>query len=835
MLRTLVVFLCVCFAAVTSAKLGETVPELAKRFGKSYKIEQTQPGKTYKFRSGRIRVDVVVANGVSVSETYLSDHPLTASGEPPNDIVRAILRTNVPKARWGEVEAVSFGADYALRSSDGAYVAILKYTGTQPENAVWIMTVGLRSSVRRSSGSTTASVTPPTSRAFAPQEATTSPTPLPATAGTAQAVSSPSPHSHFDEMKRKAELGEAESQYQVGLSYYKGDGVGKDFSEAVKWYRKAAEQGLAVAQGALARCYYTGEGVSKDSAEIVNWSRKAAEQGDAVGQNLLGMAYYYGQGVAKDAGEGVNWFRKAAEQGYAKAKGNLGLAYFQGEGVPKDITEAINWFRKSAEDGAPNGQLFLGLAYEHGTGVPNDFGEAAKWIRKAAEQGASRAESELGALYFQGRGMPKDFREAVRWSRKAVEQGDSVGQTNLGLAYYLGNGVPKSFSDAVKWFRLAAEQRLGKSQFMLGVLYARGEGVSKSFSEAAKWYRKAAEQGEADAQCNLGVLYSRGEGVTKDFAEAVMWYRKAAEGGNVQAQSNLGSSYARGEGVPKNDVEAYKWWLLAAAKGNESAKNNVALVEGKMTRDEIAEGQKLAREFTPHAGSFGRAEASTVGAVEARPKGAGTGFFITKDGYLITNEHVAGNGADVRLVTSDGVIPAKMVKSDAFDDLALLKAQGTFEPLPVITTRSVKLGDSVATIGFPNIVLQGFAPKFAHGEIASLSGSQDDARFFQISVPVQPGNSGGPLVDEQGNVIGVVCAKLNAKAALLSSGALPENVNYAIKGSFLLGFLESVPELTGKLKEPIADKAKFADVVEQARKATVLVLVYSGDVDVDKR
>ena len=183
-----------------------------------------------------------------------------------------------------------------------------------------------------------------------------------------------------------------------------------------------------------------------------------------------------------------------------------------------------------------------------------------------------------------------------------------------------------------------------------------------------------------------------------------------------------------------------------------------------------------------------------------RPFGSGTGFFITEDGYLITNEHVAGNGAQVRLVTEAGLISAKVVKVDAANDLALLKAEGKFAPLPVVSSRAVKMGSTVATVGFPNIGLQGFAPKLAKGEIAALSGAQDDPRYFQISVPVQPGNSGGALVDERGNVVGVVSAKLSVAAAVATSGALPENVNYAVKSSFLLSFLESVPEVAAKLK-----------------------------------
>jgi S1-C subfamily serine protease len=193
---------------------------------------------------------------------------------------------------------------------------------------------------------------------------------------------------------------------------------------------------------------------------------------------------------------------------------------------------------------------------------------------------------------------------------------------------------------------------------------------------------------------------------------------------------------------------------------------------------------------------------------------------------LITNNHVVKNATQIRLVTSVGFIAAKVVRVDAANDLALLKAAGRFASLPIAASRTMNLGGTVATIGFPNIGLQGFAPKLAKGEIASLSGAQDDPRYFQISVPVQPGNSGGALVDERGNVIGIVSAKLDASAALAASGALPENVNYAVKSSFLLSFLESVPAVSAKLKEPITADRKFADVVKSAQDAAVLVLVY---------
>ena len=201
-------------------------------------------------------------------------------------------------------------------------------------------------------------------------------------------------------------------------------------------------------------------------------------------------------------------------------------------------------------------------------------------------------------------------------------------------------------------------------------------------------------------------------------------------------------------------------------------------------------------------------------------------FFITADGYLISNYHVVKDSAKVRLLTGAGMVDAKVVQVDAANDLALLKTEGHFAPLPVASSRSVALGSTVATVGFPNIGLQGFSPKLAKGEIAALAGAADDARYFQVSLPVQPGNSGGALVDERGNVVGIVSAKLDAATALAASGALPENVNYAVKSSFLLSFLESVPDVAKKLKEPNTKDEKFEDVVRSAQAAAALVLVY---------
>ena len=362
-------------------------------------------------------------------------------------------------------------------------------------------------------------------------------------------------------------------------------------------------------------------------------------------------------------------------------------------------------------------------------------------------------------------------------------------------------------------------------QYQLGLYYFNGNGVTKDYLEAARWWRKAAGQGHAMAQYQFGLCNYAGYGVGQNYAEAARWWGKASEQGNALAQYNLGCCCFYGYGAAKNPVAADKWLQLAAAQGNENARQLLPRVEDLMSPEEIAKAQQAVRDFRPSQPADAGASATRGDTADSSPAASGTGFFVSDDGFLVTNEHVVRNAARIFLVAAAGRIPAGVVKVDARHDLALLKADGHFTPLPVTGSGTVQLGATVATIGYPNFRLQGQSPKLAKGEIAALSGVKDDPRFFQISVPLQPGNSGGALVDERGNVVGIVSAKLDANVALLTSGALPENVNYAVKSSFLLDFLDSVPGLSAKLKEPDTSPREFEEVVKSAEQATVLVLV----------
>lgn len=206
---------------------------------------------------------------------------------------------------------------------------------------------------------------------------------------------------------------------------------------------------------------------------------------------------------------------------------------------------------------------------------------------------------------------------------------------------------------------------------------------------------------------------------------------------------------------------------------------------------------------------------------------SGTGFFVSSQGHFVTCEHLVTNASNIMVKWGRNVAEASIVKTDSMNDLALLKVSQKSVPLNVVSSQDVKLGQSVFTIGFPNTAMQGTKPKLTKGAISSMAGMHDNLRQFQISAAIQPGNSGGPLVNESGAVIGLITSKLSDLAVLARTGSLPQNVNYALKSSFLLTFLNGIPEVAAAMQDSSQPPAEdFESAVKQVSESIVLVRVY---------
>lgn len=221
---------------------------------------------------------------------------------------------------------------------------------------------------------------------------------------------------------------------------------------------------------------------------------------------------------------------------------------------------------------------------------------------------------------------------------------------------------------------------------------------------------------------------------------------------------------------------------------------------------------------------------AALGADSAKSKksqSSGSGFLIGSNGTIVTNHHVIDGCESLRIHTQHFEYNARIVASDESNDLAVVQAEAPVK-LELLTIRSspAKLAEPVAALGYPLPGVLSPSVGASTGTISSLSGIRGDTRFIQINAPIQPGNSGGPLIDEHGAVIGVIVSKLNALYVARVTGDIPQNVNFAIGIRPLQTFLEA-RGIPYTVEEGLGENLSTA--AERATSATVQVICNPSD------
>jgi S1-C subfamily serine protease len=195
---------------------------------------------------------------------------------------------------------------------------------------------------------------------------------------------------------------------------------------------------------------------------------------------------------------------------------------------------------------------------------------------------------------------------------------------------------------------------------------------------------------------------------------------------------------------------------------------------------------------------------------------SGTAFFIDAAGHAITNAHVAGGCKAIKMALGNGrIVEASLVAKDVQNDLALLLVSPAPAAYAHFSAASSRQGEEIVSYGYPLAGALSTQGNLSTGIISALVGLGDDSRLLQISAPVQPGNSGGPLLDLEGSVVGVVSSKINALKVAAMTGDIPQNINFAIKSNVVLNFLETNGVTVGRSAakkvmavEDISDEAK---------------------------
>lgn len=205
---------------------------------------------------------------------------------------------------------------------------------------------------------------------------------------------------------------------------------------------------------------------------------------------------------------------------------------------------------------------------------------------------------------------------------------------------------------------------------------------------------------------------------------------------------------------------------------------------------------------------------------------SGTGIILTQDGVIATNAHVVDGCGRIAVQHGEKSIDAKLVKSDPRNDLAALQVSAQFPRSFQLAEQPAQLGAKIAVFGYPLYGTLTTGGNFTLGSVTGLSGSRDDQRYLQISAPVQPGNSGGPLIDKKGRLVGVVSAKLNAIAVAERTGDVPQNVNFAIRGAVLRSFLDANKINYAVATGPAGRDRSDTDLAAAAKAMSVLVLCH---------
>jgi len=226
----------------------------------------------------------------------------------------------------------------------------------------------------------------------------------------------------------------------------------------------------------------------------------------------------------------------------------------------------------------------------------------------------------------------------------------------------------------------------------------------------------------------------------------------------------------------------------ALQKNKQDKKNQEELLE-KIKKERMEEEERLAqikRDLKREQERLKREEDSKLYKV-----GSGSSFSVSNQGHLITNYHVINGCEKISVIIGGQSFEAKILAYDELNDLALMKSGLVPKRFLVLNPYSPILAQDIYVAGFPFGQELSSSLKVTKGIVSSLSGLNNNYSNIQIDAAIQPGNSGGPIVDESGALIGVAVAKLDALSVLEQSGSLPENTNFGIKNTVLADFLKS--------------------------------------------
>ena len=661
--------------------------------------------------------------------------------------------------------------------------------------------------------------------------------------------------------QHEAESGDPIAQYNLGWAFEEGLGVIRNVEQSLHWYRRAADQGDLDAKVKIVEIgsksdfgptnfteleRLSGELIAElhNSSETKAFLEHQALHGEAFANYLLAMALLSTDSMEKYVDEIIERLTSAASDNHVLAQYALGRWLSESSSGELGVEEALAWFKKAAETGYPKAQFELATLYELGGYHGQDAREALRWYREAEKHGEVRARLRIGRLLRAAASSADDFEEAREWFIKADSAGDNLAKFYIGEMYFLGEGGPEDPAIGLAWVKrmISLEPNLFSNleefalngslfaQLTIARTYAVEDSGFYDLTKAFDWFLTAALQGDVLAAREVGNLYVDGLGVDQDLAEGQMWLERAAKAGDVPAAMRLREL----EVESKRREAAKKVAEEKAAEQAEIAEKERKATEEKAAKEaEIAEKErKAAEEEAARDREREECNVSAGDVEELSPGGFGTGFVVNSAGHLLTNFHVIADYdqdtdelrfCDALSIRTKGKknFWARLIAKDQDQDLAVLatcRKSPTFARLRTLE-RQVQAGEAVYAFGFP--MGSGSQPVITNGIVSSLLGIGDDATFLQHTAAIQKGNSGGPLFDKAGLIVGVNTLAASKVGTGVYEGVVLQNVAWAVKSGIVQTFL-SANDIPFETKNSVEDVGAV-EIVKQSKEFTVEV------------
>jgi len=352
--------------------------------------------------------------------------------------------------------------------------------------------------------------------------------------------------------KRAAEGGSARGELSYASALISGNGIARNETLAVPMMKSLVarhmqlssdpdiKEAQALMAGLLGDFYRSGTGVGKDMTEAVRWYSLAAERGDRFAARDLAKMYYQGDGVDKDFKQFLAWTAKAAELGHPEAQANLGLMLVQGKELPKDVPTGVKLVQDAAHQGDGFAWSLVGSFHQDGL-LPKSPAKALEAYRQAVAKGYKDARFDLTpALIRTSQIDPAP--SALAQDQKDAQAGQALAQLRMADRYADSIGVPESLSSALQWYEKAANQNNVVAQGMQGLLLITGQAGTKDVNKGLALAERAALAGDPGALFTMGELAAAGYlGATNTKVRASDWFKKALAAGHPTAERSLAS------------------------------------------------------------------------------------------------------------------------------------------------------------------------------------------------------------------------------------------------------------------------------------------------------